>query len=770
MVGHDLKDQLNQFEKLDPVIQLLLKSSSDPIIVLDLNFLIQALNSQAENILKLDCKTDCNSNFFELCQQANKSLSPKQSTIETQIKTQQLTTLEIHTDQQKSIWQLCQQTNLIDQSQVIILIGKTPESNLTELQQENKLLQSYLDSFLDSLPGSIYWKDRDGIFLGCNQFVADMAGVANPSEVIGKSDFELCWSDQAEEIRQADQAIMQGSKTKTIEEIVPLANGQEIIMLSNKTPLRDQDGKVIGVLGMSLDITKQKQLEHDLQIAKQQAYAAIKAKSEFLACISHDLRTPLNGILGAAQLLQLAPRLNIEQKSLIEAQIKSSTQLKGIIEDILFLAKLEANKLEFKTEKINLYQLAKETLYNLQYLAKENNVELISTYADDVPHYVLTDHKRISQILMNFLGNAIKFTKDGTVLLAFEKQMEDANNIKVEIIVEDTGIGIPKNQVSNVFEKFSQAKSSYHSEYEGTGLGLSIVQHLVESMDGEVGVNSQENHGSTFFCSVTLGKCSQVNRIIEWQENNPDYKIIVIDDLQSSLADEFEQFLQQHVTYINADQQLPTINPLETKYCLVFINEKISDLSAITEKVHAIYGVTPACILYGDASHCSVDFMKKNHINFYLRKQSNEDRLLQVLQSAKEYCAEKQAHPDVAVSDHTQMYVLLVEDHPINQKIQGLMLKSSGCNYDIAGSGKEAIELCQKNNYQLILMDLGLPDQSGAECTKIIREYSNTPIVALTAHVAQEDREKCLSAGMCDFLSKPLNFAALRKILLKWID
>ncbi len=635
------------------------------------------------------------------------------------------------------------------------LIGKlTSAVDITTHKNKN----IFFDNLASTLPVYLFWKDRNSVFLGANDKLASRAGLNKGTELAGKTDEALTSIKRAKEIQENDKIIMRTQESKTFEEIGTLSDGSEKYILSYKSPVIDEHKDSIGILGVSFDITERKQLEQQLIEEKQRAECANKAKSEFLACMSHDLRTPLNGILGISQLLLMSEDTTDEQEQLIRDLLKSGIYLKQIMEDILMLAKLEADKLDFQEAKFSLHKVAKEAISKTSFHAHANNVELIFDYNKELPVYFMGDENRVSQILMNLLSNAVKFTAGGCVLLAFEVINEDDETITMQMTVEDTGIGIPDDKINTVFEKFTQVESSYQSRYEGTGLGLSIVRNLAKSMDGIVGLHSQLGKGATFWCHIPLRKCSQTNLIHQWQHLNPDIQIVIVDDKKGN--DLFLKRFDPHKVENLASDNSTALSLRENS--IVFVNE---NQQAIIKKLPK--KPNQAIVLYGTQNCYSIAELKKLNCDNYFNSKEDDKILLHILENTTQSLTDKAQRICV---NKEKVNILMIEDDKTNQMIQSLFLQKAGFSCEIATNAKRAISLCQTRQYNIVLMDLGLPDMTGLELVTHIRDYIHGPIIALTAHTADEDKKNCLDAGMDDFLSKPLTYDALRQMLFKFIN
>ncbi|MBX9705530.1 MAG: response regulator [Gammaproteobacteria bacterium] len=499
-----------------------------------------------------------------------------------------------------------------------------------------------LDRVLNDIPSAICWRGIDGMFLGCNQAFAELAGFKDPSEIANKYDQELPWADRWRQYLRDDEYVMRSGKALSRIERLTLSNG-EIIVQTRKSPLWCDD-KVIGVMGIYNNIT-------ELVAAKERAEAANLAKSGFLATMSHELRTPMNAIGGMAQVLLANTTLTDEQRDYLETMYQSSQNLVLMINDILDFSKMEADKLELAQEAIELRRLLMNIRVHTEHLIKGRPVKFSLDINPQVPEFVIGDAHRLRQILINLLGNAAKFTKEGRIDLQVECGQVNANQIFLKFVVADTGVGIPANRLSQIFDRFTQVESNYSRRFEGAGLGLSIAKSLVEAMQGTIQVSSEENIGSKFWFEIP-----------------------------------FEQVA--------------------------------SDMKVANEKTVI----------------------------------TSDER--------------------TAIIGNAKLHILLVEDNIVNQKVASIMLTKLGCTLDIANNSREAIHYAHSNRYDLIFMDIGLPDVDGLmttrEILKLKTKFKIPPIVALTAHAFEEDRERCYDAGMHDVVTKPLARETLQDVLIRW--
>lgn len=362
---------------------------------------------------------------------------------------------------------------------------------------------SYLENVLAVIPGNVYWKDRAGKYLGCNDNMARILNLPSRYDIRGKTLFTLAPTKElASTIDKYDENIMLTNQEKTIEEFAHDADGQPATYLTRKVPLHNEEGKVIGMLGISLDITERKKLENDLIEAKDRAEAANKAKSEFLAMISHELRIPLTGMLGMAQLMQSDDGLLEIHREAAYDIIKSGDHLLALVDDLLDISKLEANKMQLNLAAMDLKNLIEKVVSMLLSKAKQKNLELQIHYEENTPHLIYSDSRALQQILLNLIGNAIKFTKAGHIFIKVTYVSQLPYNAKLMLTIEDTGIGIPADKLESIFEPFNQADTSITRQYGGTGLGLSICKSYVELMGGNIEVESEIGKGSIFTLTI----------------------------------------------------------------------------------------------------------------------------------------------------------------------------------------------------------------------------------------------------------------------------
>ncbi|HEY1212564.1 MAG TPA: ATP-binding protein, partial [Bryobacteraceae bacterium] len=367
-------------------------------------------------------------------------------------------------------------------------------------QAEEELYRSrqMLQFILDHIPQRVFWKNTDSVYLGCNRPFAEEAGLGSPAEIVGKTDFDLPWTDYAETYRVSDQSLIEHREMLlNFEEFRQRRDKGPQWLLKSKIPLSNTNGEIVGVLGTFEDITERKISEQELLKAKQAAEAASQAKSEFIANVSHEIRTPMNGILGMTELMRGLGLTALQEEYLSVIQ-DSADFLMVIINDILDFSKLEKGRLALRKQGFNVREVVQNSVRSLEAQASEKNDRLGVDIGSGIPPVVSGDPLRLRQVLVNLVGNAIKFTQEGDVLVKASLESESEERIVVRFTVSDTGVGIPPHMHAAIFEPFTQADGSSTRRHGGTGLGLTISSQLIELMGGQIRVESQVGQGSTF--------------------------------------------------------------------------------------------------------------------------------------------------------------------------------------------------------------------------------------------------------------------------------
>jgi two-component system, sensor histidine kinase and response regulator len=565
------------------------------------------------------------------------------------------------------------------------------------------------------------------------------------------------------------------------------SGGERIPVLKSVQPITLSSSPYL--IESLVDLRDRKRVEAELMKAISAAEEANRLKSEFLANMSHEIRTPMNGIIGMVEIL-LDTGLSKEQMEYARTVRSSAEALMTIINDILDFSKIEAKKLDLESIDFKLRDSIGDILQTLSARAAEKGLELAYYVCTDVPEGVTGDPGRLRQVILNLVGNSLKFTEKGEVVLSVTQEEELENQTKLHFVVTDTGIGIAPEKQEKVFELFTQADASTTRKYGGTGLGLTISARLVEMMGGRIWVVSEPGKGSSFHFTVVLDRQTEqpVRHIPEKLGNLDGLEVLIVDDnstnlrimgemiknwrMRPSLADGGQRALEMMMEAQKAGRKFPLL--------LLDIHMPVMDGFELAEKIKGMpdYSDTPIIVLTssglrGDAARCR-DLGIAAYLTKPVKRSSLLDAMLTVLGTTDpdgveiplvtQHSLREEMHP---------LRILVAEDNEVNQKIALSMLGKRGHEVVIARNGKEALDVLDTMGarpFDLVLMDVQMPEMDGFEATRLIREKEkktgkHIPIIALTAHAMKGDKEECLEAGMDDYVSKPLRAEKLFKII-----
>ncbi|WP_228420095.1 response regulator [Chryseobacterium camelliae] len=541
--------------------------------------------------------------------------------------------------------------------------------------------------------------------------------------------------------------------------------------------------EVGGIIISVQNITQAVKINEELKNAKETADIASKAKSEFLANMSHEIRTPLNGVIGFSDLLLRTP-LNEIQTQYLNYINESGENLLNIINDILDFSKIESGKLELLIEPYDVYDMVSQVINVILYQSQKKNIELLLNIEPGLPKTLFLDGARLKQILINLLGNAVKFTKEGEIELKVEKLNIDDQNIKLRFSVRDTGIGIPQDKQKYIFNAFTQENSSISKQYGGTGLGLTISNNILGYMRSHLSLISTPEKGSVFFFDIEVpyetseikddNKLLSIKRVLIVDDNEANRIILkhmlAFKNVESVLAasgtEALEMLLKgERFDVILMDYHMPMISGLDTI-------DKIKELFSQRNEV------SPLVILHTSSEeHDVINSFRKEDNSYFLMKPIKSEELYKTLNRVeKNNFKDESVVKDTAAdkgSDFQEMDVLLVDDNPVNMVLNNRMMKAISSRFDLteAVNGLEALEQCRIKQFSIILMDVQMPVMDGMEATKQIRllpGYETVPIIGVTAGNVLGEKEKCLASGMDDFLPKPLKQNDLEAMLKKY--
>lgn len=646
------------------------------------------------------------------------------------------------------------------------------------IQFRNKYL---FEQLLENTSDCIYFKDRESRFVRASHQQAVNLGAESADELIGKTDFDFFSEEHARQAYNDEQKIIStGEPIIGIQEKETFSDGRVTWASTSKFPLIGPAGNIIGTVGISRDITARRKAEQELIKAKEEAVAAAKAKTQFLSTMSHEIRTPLNAVIGLSGIL-IDTKLTPEQYEFASTINYSGENLLSIINNILDFAKIDSGKLELEQTELSIAYLIEDVLGLVSATGAESKgIEFVYNIEEDVPDYIISDSTRIQQILVNLVNNAIKFTEEGEVIIKVKKVAETNNAVKLSFAVKDTGIGIPEDKMDRLFKQFSQVDASTTRKYGGTGLGLAICKRLVELLGGEISVTSEEGKGSKFTFTIKGKKCEKKLNVSPPQ-NLMGKRIFILDDNKSNrhiLKIQCKKGGMEVKTFDDSKEFIAQIDDVKD-FDLGILDMQMPGMDGldVTVRLRERWDKNELPLVLLSSINEFTNSKHKSLVNLYLTKPIRQTLLLHNLervlsnrdttfQSRGKDGADK-LHLDKSIK------ILVAEDNIINQKVAGKMLERLGYSYEVAANGVETVKMCKMIPFDLVLMDMEMPEMDGLEATialeKCKDELPQHPVViAMTANAMSEDEKRCLEAGMKDFLAKPVTLGELQKILYKW--
>ncbi|CAI8797501.1 response regulator [Chryseobacterium sp. IT-36CA2] len=642
--------------------------------------------------------------------------------------------------------------------------------------------EAMLQSFVTYVPATVAMFDKDLNYLSVSSSWKEEFQM-NDIRLIGENMFKISPNVPDERIKIYQDAL--AGKAYKNEDMVIEVPGKGIIQHYNVevTPWYLSNHILGGIIVSAQNITASVVINKELKNAKKMADIANKAKSEFLANMSHEIRTPLNGVIGFSDLLLKTP-LNEIQTQYLNYINESGENLLNIINDILDFSKVESGKMDLLIEKSNVYDIVSQVINVILYQSQKKNIELLLNLEQGLPETIWLDESRLKQILINLLGNAVKFTQQGEIELKVEKLNIDSKDITLRFSVRDTGIGIPKEKQQFIFDAFTQENSSISKRYGGTGLGLTISNNILKYMGSSLSLVSEVQKGSVFYFDI------QIPYEMTERREEDDLKInsvLIVDDNEANRV-----ILQHMLAYKNIDSKLAA-NGMEAlqillageRFDVILMDYHMPIISGLEtiEKIKELFSrqneSSPLIILHTSSEeHDVINSFRQENNSFFLLKPIKSEELYKTLKQAvrnteKEISTPVQPETEASLLMQAPQ-VLLVDDNPVNMVLNHKMMRSLIPDAELteATDGLQAWNQCKEKIFNIILMDVQMPVMDGIEATKQIRllpGYAQIPIIGVTAGNVLGEKEKCMDCGMNDFLPKPLRQADLLEMLKKYI-
>ena len=637
-------------------------------------------------------------------------------------------------------------------------------------------IEQILHSLVNYLAYPVYVKDEKHRWIFVNQAFCDLQGKSQEF-LIGKSDFDVSPKEMAEIFWEKDREVLASKQSNTNIEKTSNGDGTVKWVESKKTYFEGANGKgyIFGVLS---DITT-------LMTAQKNAEMASKAKSEFLANMSHEIRTPMNGIIGTSELL-VEQNIGDRGKELAEIILKSSKNLLKILNDILDFSKIEAGNMELFPENVSLRHVMEEVFELFAITANRKNIDLVLNIHPKVSEHFRLDPGRFRQVLLNLVGNALKFTHEGHVLVDIRQSPGPSNDkAALQIKVQDSGVGVPEEKISTIFEKFSQVDNSSTRKYQGTGLGLSIAQKFIQLMGGQITASSEIGVGTTFEINLPVEIAEVASSASNPAANLDGLPVLIVDDNAVNskvMVEQVKSIRGKAVAVESAQIALKVLNRAKErnfKFGLIILDYQMPVMNgqqAFVEISNLLGDDAPPCVMLSSDDD---DSLKRRMLNLGIkaykskpiRKKEFTKTISRAIAAADETHLEEvsEAAKPLRKSNRTPVDVLVVEDHEDNQRVVKYIIDSMNLSMKMANNGAEAVEMFQEYDPKIILMDISMPVMNGFEATEKIREIEKSyggdvPIFAVSGNVFKQDQKRAFASGMNDFIPKPISLGKLRAL------
>jgi PAS domain S-box-containing protein len=663
---------------------------------------------------------------------------------------------------------------------------KRAESNLRDSEEKYRTI-------IDSIEEAYFELDLAGNLIFFNDSMMRIMGYAK-EELLGINFREYMSKEDAGKVFTGfNNLYLTGKPIKIISYTIFKKDGAAMHVEASANLIRDTHGNPTGFRGILRDVTQRRLAEIEMERAREAAEAANTAKSQFLANMSHEIRTPLNGIIGFTDIL-LDTGLDINQADIANTIKRSGDVLLSLINSVLDFSKIESGEIEFEEIEFDPELIAYDVCDMIRPRIGSKPVDMLCHVGDRLPAFVNGDPLRFKQVLTNLVGNAPKFTEKGEIELSIDVEEETDTRIKIHSVVRDTGIGIPEDKLSLIFEPFRQVDGSTTRKYGGTGLGLSICRKIANLMEGDIRVESKHGEGSAFHFTAWFNKSEQTNIRRFAPVSLSGKKVLILDDNKTNLdilTHVLEKAGMSVVSLTRGKDVFPALEKaLKSRktFDLLISDIQLPDISGYDVAMQVRKSGRPfehlLMIAFSSFTGREAKICSEAGFNGFLSKPVRRDRMFRMIEriladkenrEIKDIPGDSKIMTQYSVKEDLKhsIRILLAEDNPVNQKLVKMMLTKAGYQVEIAGNGREAVDKFSSSpdSFDIIFMDIQMPEMDGVEATKEIKRngYASIPIIALTAHAMQGDREKYIEAGMDDYITKPVKRETVFEILEKYV-